>query len=330
MTQAEQTQTIANPPDDGITTVNYLCDNTHLFVSSWDDKLRLYNCPNNTLVHSWEETCPVLSCSSDEFGNGYSSLANGDVKLYDISTQNSFTLGKHDAAVKFLKFNFGTRLLVSGSWDGTVRQWDPRNPDRKSVSTTSVPGKVFALDSLKDKIVVCLSSGRIQTYDGRNMLSPLFDTESPLKMQMRAVGIFLSLEGYVVGGTEGKVGVEYFLDGQGGTRTRNYQFRCHRVKTADQEEVHPVNAIDFHPIHGTFATGGCDGVVNIWDGENRKRLAHFQDFPTSISSLSFSPNGQFLAIASSYTWEKGDIEHPKDQIFIRTLLEADTKRKIIA
>ena len=36
--------------------------------------------------------------------------------------------------------------------------------------------------------------------------------------------------------------------------------------------VYPVNAMAFHEPYGTFATGGSDGVVNIWDGNNKKRL----------------------------------------------------------
>lgn len=35
-----------------------------------------------------------------------------------------------------------------------------------------------------------------------------------------------------------------------------YAFKCHRK--ADQ--VFPVNAMAFHPVYGTFATGGCDKV----------------------------------------------------------------------
>ena len=36
-----------------------------------------------------------------------------------------------------------------------------------------------------------------------------------------------------------------------------------------------VNAIAFHPIYGTFATGGCDGVVNLWDPLNKKVASSF-------------------------------------------------------
>ena len=38
---------------------------------------------------------------------------------------------------------------------------------------------------------------------------------------------------------------------------KKYAFKCHRVDNV----VYPVNAITFHPGFGTFATGGCDGVV---------------------------------------------------------------------
>jgi WD40 repeat protein len=37
----------------------------------------------------------------------------------------------------------------------------------------------------------------------------------------------------------------------------------------------------------TFATGGGDGVVNIWDGGNKKKLCLLNDYPSPISSLSF-------------------------------------------
>lgn len=47
----------------------------------------------------------------------------------------------------------------------------------------------------------------------------------------------------------------------------------------------------FHPLYGTFATGGGDGIVNIWDGKNKKRLAQLRKYPTSIASLSFSADG---------------------------------------
>jgi cell cycle arrest protein BUB3 len=48
--------------------------------------------------------------------------------------------------------------------------------------------------------------------------------------------------------------------------------QCHRRNENGVDVVFPVNAVAYHPGFGTFATGGGDGVVNIWDGNNKKRL----------------------------------------------------------
>jgi WD40 repeat protein len=49
---------------------------------------------------------------------------------------------------------------------------------------------------------------------------------------------------------------------------------------------------------GTFATGGCDGTVSVWDGVSKKRICQFHQYPTSIASLSFrcATNNDFLMI----------------------------------
>lgn len=77
--------------------------------------------------------------------------------------------------------------------------------------------------------------------------------------------------------------------------------------------------------------GGCDGIVNIWDGFNRKRLAQLSKYPTSISSLAFSEDGNLLAIASSYMYERGPIENePEPTIYIRSVAENEVKPKHIS
>ena len=54
----------------------------------------------------------------------------------------------------------------------------------------------------------------------------------------------------------------------------------------------------FHQGYNTFATGGSDGYVNIWDGFNKKRLCQFHRYPTSIASLSFSQDGKCVVFFS--------------------------------
>jgi cell cycle arrest protein BUB3 len=79
--------------------------------------------------------------------------------------------------------------------------------------------------------------------------------------------------------------------------------------------------------YGTFATGGCDGFVNVWDGINKKRLYQYSKYASSIAALSFSKDGHLLAVASSYTYEEGEKSHEPDAIFIRTVNEVEVKPK---
>lgn len=72
----------------------------------------------------------------------------------------------------------------------------------------------------------------------------------------------------------GRVAVEY-LDPSPEVQKKKYAFKCHRIKENGVEMIYPVNAIAFHAQHNTFASGGSDGYVNIWDGFNKKRLCQF-------------------------------------------------------
>ena len=64
-----------------------------------------------------------------------------------------------------------------------------------------------------------------------------------------------------------------------------------------------------------------------WDGLHKKKLTTLPSFATSIAAMAFNHDGSELAIASSYTYEDGEREHPRDEIFIRPILEAECQRK---
>lgn len=68
-------------------------------------------------------------------------------------------------------------------------------------------------------------------------------------------------------------------------------------------------------------------MVNVWDGQNKKRLAQILKYPTSVAALAFNPDGSLLAVASSYTFEAGDKEHPRDAIYVRRMAEMEVKPK---
>lgn len=76
-------------------------------------------------------------------------------------------------------------------------------------------------------------------------------------------GPLLSWQGYVLSSIEGRVVVEY-LDPSPEVQ-KKYAFKCHRLKENNIEQIYPVNAISFHNIHNTFATGevGHTGLSSV-------------------------------------------------------------------
>ncbi len=109
---------------------------------------------------------------------------------------------------------------------------------------------------------------------------------------------------------------------------QSYAFKCHRKKEANgNETVFPVHALAFHPGYGTFATGGGDGTVCLWDAKGRKRLLALGPFQNSVTALAFSPDGATLAMASSYDHAAGDKEHAPDVLYVRAMADAEVKPK---
>lgn len=65
-----------------------------------------------------------------------------------------------------------------------------------------------------------------------------------------------------------------------------------------------VNAIAFHPVHGTLATVGSDGRFSFWDKDARTKLKTSEQLDQPITACCFNNNGNIFAYASSYDWSK--------------------------
>lgn len=249
------------------------------------------------------------------------------LKHYDWNAQTEHVLGTHDDAIKCVEFASKVSGILTGSWDKTMRLWDARN--RECCGTYEQSNeRVYSMSVVDEKIVVATSQRKVIIWDLRHMKQCLMRRESSLKYQTRAIRIFPNKEGYVMSSIEGRVAVEYF-DPDPEVQKRKFAFKCHRAKENNIEHIHPVNAVAFHNVYNTFATGGSDGFVNIWDGFNKKRLCQFHLYDTSIAALAFSNDGSKLAIACSYLDEQEQAQDPRPDptIYVRYVNEQETKPK---
>jgi len=78
--------------------------------------------------------------------------------------------------------------------------------------------------------------------------------------------------------------------------------------------VYAVNAISFHPIHGTFSTAGSDGTFHFWDGNAKHRLKGYPNVGGTISATGFNRQGSVFAYAVSYDWSQGFAKNPQPPV----------------
>lgn len=173
-------------------------------------------------------------------------------------------------------------------------------------------------------------------------MEPWQDRLSNLKFMARAVACNPDGSGFATSSIEGRVSVEYFDEKRD---EEKYAFKCHRqtstmplsadAQPGDEGEkvdvVYPVNALAFHPTFGTFATGGGDGTVAVWDANSRRRVRQYKELGASVAALDFSRDGKFLAVGVSPGFEDGmeeeDVKPEMCRIVIRELGESEAKGK---
>jgi len=317
---------ISSPPTDGISNIRFDSKGEFLLVSSWDSAVRLYDVARNQIKQQYTHKASVLDCSFTDTFHAISGGIDLQLKYVDLTTRYEMSLGEHAQPIRCVEYSNDPALVVTGSWDETVKLWDLRAHNH-CIGTLEQAGRVFTMALSFHRLIVGTSGRNIWIWDLRKMFEPEQMRESSLKHQTRTIRAFIEGDGYALTSTEGRVAMEYF-DPSPEIQGKKYAFKCHRIKNGDIEEVYPINAVAFHPIFGTFATGGCDGLVNVWDGKNKKRLSQFRKYPTSISALSFNHDGTQLAIASSYThFSKEPPPNLSEQIFIRNIYEAEVKPK---
>ncbi|XP_054715891.1 mitotic checkpoint protein BUB3-like [Uloborus diversus] len=299
--------------------------NQFLLTSSWDSTVRLYDVSNNTMRLKYTHEAPVLDCCFQDAVRCCIGGLDGNVKMYDLNSDSEAIIGKHNAGVKCIEYYPEGNVVVTGSWDKQVKLWDTRS--NTCANSFEQPDKVYTMAICDDKLIVGTAGRRVLVWDLKMGYAPQ-RRESSLKYQTRCIRCFPNKTGYVLSSIEGRVAVEY-LDPSTEVQKKKYAFKCHRIKENNGVEmIYPVNTIAFHSGYNTFATGGSDGFVNIWDGFNKKRLCQFHRYPTHISSLAFSPDGTALAIASSFIYEaEAAPDNATHTIYIKTVTDQETKPK---
>nr|ODN91049.1 cell cycle arrest protein BUB3 [Cryptococcus depauperatus CBS 7841] len=331
--------TALQPPVDGISSLAFSPDSQRLLVSSWDGTIQLHDLsgpfqPPKIFSHP---AAVLTACFGSSSNIGFSAGLDKRIRRWNFGTGLVQVLGKHDDAVQSIVWCPEYSVLVSCSWDSTLKVWDPslENPLK---STQPLPAKAYNLSytHASSHLLVSMAHRHVYVYNLAELASasdriiPSQERESALKFMTRSVATMADGKGWASGSLEGKIAVEYINPADQGSK---YAFRAHRQNVDGTDCLYPINALAYHPIHNTFVSGGSDGYVSVWDHNAKKRMKLYPKYLAPISALVFSPDGTKLAIGASYEHDNA-VDKPEEQNVVMALIKStvmdDCKPKVKA
>ncbi|KAJ9090384.1 hypothetical protein DSO57_1003118 [Entomophthora muscae] len=311
---------LKRPPTDGISSVTFPENNDKLLMAtSWDKHAYIYDVENNELITSFNLYSPLLDGCFENAAIGYIGGADGRLHKLDLVAKVKTLCGSHEKGISCVKFLDSRKVPITGSWDKTMKIWDPIDNSQKP-QCVKLTSKAISMDTSGNYIGVAQSDRIVEFFDVRRLDTPFHRMKSSLQLATRCIRFSPRSTNYALSSIEGRIAIESF-DLNPEKRASAYKIRCHLRKADDGFDSYPVNALCFNHHNGTLLSGGGDGEVCIWDIKEAKRIHRYGGYPTSISDIAVTTNGKYLAVASSYTWEQGNKEHPLDNLYIHSLEE---------
>lgn len=240
------------------------------------------------------------------------------IKLWDSQTGELLhILTGYAQPVSAIVFTLDGALLISGSFDGTIRAWDTHtfqerfSIDQASPTPWTLDGKPLRsslpkIDSLslhpnQKWIAVGNVSGGVALWD-------LYAGDKILSMGGGPHSAFTSIafspDGKLLAICDNHVGFS-LCDVSTGERIYPQQGQAvfGRVSSSGSRtkwmtSVPNLISIAFSPDGAVLAGGSRKGLITLWDVKTKQEIGKVKGHRKSISSLMFSPDSQFLISAS--------------------------------
>lgn len=348
---------LENAHSDTISRILFSPTNQMQFATcSWDGFVRIWDCSTGTVNKTCEfqhtGNAPVLNiCYSSDGTKVFSGAVDGIIHVYDLQSQTLQILATLQSPVHLLKIASigGMEILISGSWDNKINYWDVRQFNSTNpLSFLQLPEKLFCMDCNSQGILVAACGNKCTYLINLNSPQNIFKTlSSSLKHQPKALKCFPKNNGFSLTSVEGRCSVVYFDENE--HKKNGFTFKCHRQNARTFNPLnlnnsslgpipsgykasfaYSVNSVLIHPVYGTLATSGSDGVTSFWNAEQRHRIKGLQCFNYPISTSDFNAQGNLLAYCLSYDWSlgtKGSSSNNPNVIRIHQCSDDEVKEK---
>lgn len=150
----------------------------------------------------WKDGQKVVGAGADKAARLLDLAANG---------APAQQVAAHDAPISSVRFfetpHSNGPMIVTGSWDKTVKYWDLRQPT--PVGSIQCQERIYSMDVKDNLVVIGTADRRISIIKLDNPMVIHQTLQSPLRHQTRVVSCLIEGTGFAVGSIEGRCGFQY-------------------------------------------------------------------------------------------------------------------------
>lgn len=186
---------VGNSPNDTVSQLLFSPVNNMLLASSWNKELAIYDIGaqgQTQLKIKQAHSHPILSC--DWNGDGTQVVSGGSdnlCKLWNLATNQEIPIGQHAAAIKSVHFCKELNVVITGSFDKTIKYWDMRQAQpamnlqmNERVYAMDVKGQVMAVATATVPENV-IDNGKTRTEKKNKIF--VYDVSSPQNGPFRVI-----------------------------------------------------------------------------------------------------------------------------------------------
>ncbi|KAK9166512.1 hypothetical protein Scep_001703 [Stephania cephalantha] len=219
---------VVQPPTDSVSSLCFSPKANFLVATSWDNQVRCWeivrsgattgSVPKASILHDQPVLC---SAWKDDGTTVFSGGCDKQVKMWPLGGQ-PVTVAAHDAPIKELAWIPEMSLLVTGSWDKTLRNLNTLNLIYKDMlclasivlvptvlghsaakpsAYATTPSICYALSIRHPLMVVGTADRNLIMFNLQNPQAEYKRIMSPLKYQTRCLAAFPDQQGFLLGNT---------------------------------------------------------------------------------------------------------------------------------
>ncbi|MGK0185012.1 MAG: WD40 repeat protein/serine/threonine protein kinase [Verrucomicrobiales bacterium] len=222
-------------------------------------------------------------------------LDDGTVRIWNTETRNSFTLKTSTARISTIALSPDGYHLVAGSRRQPMTIWDLRNPDSTTpVVSTDAEHALFSKDG--STLITLRGHGKTaDVWDPDTFSLRLSFSISPRP----GSSIALSPDGSILA-TTANVGDSNNAIKLWSTNDGALLGECLGHKQG-------VWSVAFSPNGKTLATSSDDSTLKFWNVATQQELLSIRRIGTTLTDLTFSPDGQWLVASTSPFATQGEL-----------------------